>query len=453
MEAGEYTSIELTVAHLDRIDRLNGELDGFVEVDREGALEAAAAADARRAAGDHTPVLGLTVGVKDLIDVAGMHTTYGSKAFAANVAEHDATSVARLRAAGAVILGKVNTTEFALFNASTLHGASKNPWDLARTAGGSSNGSATVTSAGLCSFAIGTDTAGSIRTPAAFCGVYGLKPTYGRVPADGIGVLSTFMDTVGPMGRSVDDIATVLQVLAGPAPDDPSSADAAVPRYDDALARGAAGLVVGAPQEWVTDVLDPDVRAAWRAGLDRLTAAGVDVRPVELPDVSDVLSTWRGLTAGDAWRWHRTALAERGHLYSEHSRAMLESCESVTAADVADARHAQWTLRRDMIAAMHGVEALVLPITPVPAPTHEEIATNGITAGGRTVGGEYMPLFAMPFNVTGQPALTVPIAMSSGGLPVAVQIVARPFDEAAVLRAAATLASVMPVDLTPVRYR
>ena len=190
LDAGEFTSSELTEAYLDRIERINAELSAFVHVDAAGAREAAAAADRRRASGDRTPVLGLCVGIKDLIAVAGLPVTYGSRIFEGNIASEDAPAVARLRSAGAVILGKVNTTEFALSSPSTLDGPSLNPWASDRTAGGSSNGSGTAAAAGLCSFSVGTDTAGSIRTPAAFQGVFGLKPSHGRVSTGGVGVLS-----------------------------------------------------------------------------------------------------------------------------------------------------------------------------------------------------------------------------------------------------------------------
>ncbi|MGL5909749.1 MAG: amidase, partial [Phycicoccus sp.] len=260
-----FSSVELTHAYLDRIDRLDTELNSFVQVDRAGALRDAAAADSRIAAGERTPMLGIPVGVKDLVDVRGLRTTYGSRAFAENVADGDASSTARLRKAGAVILGKTNTTEFALGSPNTIRGSSKNPWDLARTAGGSSNGSGTAASAALVSATVGTDTAGSIRTPSSFCGIYGLKPTFGRVSTDRVGVLSTFMDTVGPMGRSVADVAALLQVMAGYQPDDITSADVPVPDYTRAPRR--TRLVVGAPETWVTPDIDPEVRSAWRQTL------------------------------------------------------------------------------------------------------------------------------------------------------------------------------------------
>jgi aspartyl-tRNA(Asn)/glutamyl-tRNA(Gln) amidotransferase subunit A len=424
-----------------------------VEVDADGALAAAAAADERLAAGERTPVLGLTAGIKDLIDVAGLHTTYGSRAFADNVAERDAPAVARLRQAGAVILGKVNTTEFALFSPNTIAGFSKNPWDLGRSAGGSSNGSGTTTSAGLSSFSLGTDVAGSIRTPSSFDGVFGLKPTHGRVPAEGFGSLSTFMDTIGPMARGLADIALVLQVIAGFEPSDLTSADRPVPSYPTRFERPADGLVVAAPEHYVTEHVDPEVHGAWRDTLDSLADAGARIVPTELPDLSGVLDVWRRLVAGDAWAFHRDPIALRGADYSDSSRGMLEAAASVTAAEEAEARRAQFELRRSMLEAMAGADALVLPVTPTPAFTDEELAAGRLVAGSVEVELITLPLYCMPMNVTGQPALTVPVRLSERGLPLAVQVVGRPFGEPDVLRAGAAIAEVSPVDLRPPRYR
>jgi aspartyl-tRNA(Asn)/glutamyl-tRNA(Gln) amidotransferase subunit A len=308
-----FTATNLTRAYLARIERVNEELNAYVEIDAEGALAQAEDADRRRFLGEDTPVLGLTFGVKDLIDVAGLHTTYGSKAFADNIATKDAPAIARIRQAGGVILGKVNTTEFALFTPNTIKGPSRNPWDLGRTAGGSSNGSATAESGGLCSIAIGTDTAGSIRTPSSFCGVFGVKPTHGRVPAAGIGELSKHMDTVGAMGRCAEDIALTLQVMSGYDADDITSADVPVPDFCNAVQQDAVGLKVSAPDVWVTDVISGEIKAIWVKALELLAGAGAKVNSATLPDVSDIMSVWRGLGAGDIWQciadlWRKKAI-------------------------------------------------------------------------------------------------------------------------------------------------
>jgi aspartyl-tRNA(Asn)/glutamyl-tRNA(Gln) amidotransferase subunit A len=450
LDSGAFTAVELAQAYLDRIDRFNAELKAYVEVDRDGALAAARAADDRLSAGDRTPVLGLCVGIKDLIDVKGLHTTYGSKAFADNVAQEDAPVVAWLRNAGAVILGKVNTTEFALFSPNTIDGASLNPWDHSRTAGGSSNGSATATSSGLCSFAVGTDTAGSIRTPSSFCGLFGLKPTHGRVPAAGIGELSTYMDTVGPIGRSSADIALALQVMAGFEPSDLTSADKPVPDYVASISRGLDGVVIGAPDEHMADVLEPAIHAAWRDALGRLEKAGAVVRPIKLPDFEEAMTIWRGLVVGDALLWHEQALAERGDLYSEAARMILQSNASAPATDTARARREQWKLRSEFIAALEGVDVLLLPGAPVLAPLNQEIADNALTSGDRKVGGQVMLDYAIPFNVTGLPALIVPVGKDvQFGLPVPLMLSAKPFAEDKILAVAYALERLMPYDTRP----
>lgn len=449
-----FTSLELTQAYLSRIDQANAELAAFVQVDGEGALAAAAEADRRLVAGDPSPVVGLCVAIKDLIDVAGLRTTYGSRAFADNVAAHDAPVAARLREAGAVILGKVNTTEFALFSPSMIDGAPRNPWDFDRTAGGSSNGSATATSAGLCSFAVGTDTAGSIRTPASFTGVCGLKPTHGRIPAAGIGELSTYMDTVGPMARSPRDIALALQVMAGFEASDMTSAERPVPDYIAASEAGVRGLRIGVPISYMPDALDPEIEAAWRHTAVLLRQAGAVIEPVELPDTSEAMGIWRGLVVGDALAWHEDSLRERGELYSEGSRLLLEGNAGALAVEVARARKGQWALRTDYLRAMAGFDAIVLPAAPVIAPLESEIAANALTSGDRKVGGEVMLDYAIPFNVTGLPALVVPVDISAtNGMPLAVMIAAPHFREDSIFRVAASIEQSKPFNSRPERYR
>lgn len=453
LDRGQFTSVELTQAYLDRIDRIDPTLNAYVQIDAEGALAAAEAADARRAAGEQGGLLGLCTGIKDLIDVEGLVTTFGSKIFDGNVAAEDAPAVARLRAAGVVVLGKVNTTEFALSSPSTLHGASINPWDASRTAGGSSNGSGTAASAGLCSFAIGTDTAGSIRTPAAFQGVYGLKPTHGRVSVAGVGVLSSSMDTLGPMARDVADIAAVLQVIAGYEPSDPASLDQPVPDYLSS-SDAAGALVVGAPAVWPDDVLAAEVEGAWRAAIDQLGAAGAEVRDIELPSADAVFPTWLTLTAGDANAWHEATLTARPDDYSEGSRLFLQGVAGTTAIDVSRAMIARHQLLVDNLAAMEGVDVMIMPVSAVTAPPIPEVTANAVLSDGRPISGDNVgPRFMMPYNVTGQPAITVPVAIASDGLPLAVQIVGRPFGEVAVLRAATLLAQRTDVDLRPPDFR
>lgn len=453
LDAGRFTSLELTEAYLARIERVDAELVAFVHVDAAGAREAARVADRRRAEGDRTPVLGLCVGVKDLVAVAGLPLTYGSRVFETNVAGEDAHSVMRLREAGAVILGKVNTTEFALSSPSTVHGASVNPWAADRTAGGSSNGSGTAAAAALCSFAVGTDTAGSIRTPASFQGVCGLKPSHGRVSIDGVGVLSSAMDTVGPMARSVEDLALALQVLAGHDPGDAASLDVPVPDYRGGLEGSPRDLVVGAPATWPGDVLSADVERAWRRSLDALAADGVRIAPVTLPAFDEVIATWLALCAGDALLWHEPTLTADPDGYSDGSRAFLEMARTSTAVDTARARRSAHALRLAIVDAMDGVDAMVLPTSAVPAPPIDEIATNTVRSDGRVIGGEQIgPAFMMPFNVTGQPSCAVPVALSAEGLPIGLQVVGRPFADDVVLRVAARLASTATADFRPPRF-
>ncbi len=454
LRQGRFTSLELTEAYLDRIEQVNPTVSAYVQVDRKGAIAAAIAADARIQAGDSSPVLGLCVAIKDLIDVAGLRTTYGSRAFADNVAAEDAPVISRLREAGAVILGKVNTTEFALFSPSMIADAPRNPWDFERTAGGSSNGSAVAVSAGLCSFAVGTDTAGSIRTPSSFTGISGLKPTHGRVSAKGIGELSTFMDTVGPMARSPRDIALALQVMAGYEPSDLTSAERPVPDYREATTAGVAGLRIGVPESYMADALDPEIESAWRSVAELLANEGAVTAPVTLPDTSEAMTIWRGLVVGDAAAWHEDGLRKRGDLYSDGSRMLLESNAGALAIEVAKARKEQWTLRQAYLAAISGFDAILLPGAPVIAPLDTEIVEGSLTSGDRKVGGQVMLDYAIPFNVTGLPALVVPVAASKmNGMPLPIMIVATHFREDIILKIAAAVEKLQPFNTRPERFR
>lgn len=450
LDRGEITAEALTLGYLERIDRLNSALRGFVHLDRDAALAQAKAADQRLRAGERGPVLGLVVGVKDIIDVQGMPTTYGSRAFADNQKTRDAEAVARLRRAGAVILGKTNTFEFALVMPSPLHRESRNPWDAQRVAGGSSNGSATAVSAALCSFALGSDTAGSIRNPSAYCGVAGLKPTHGRVSLGGVGVLSSSMDTVGPMARSVADCALALTVLAGYDAADPCSVDAEAQDY---LA-GAASLTIGAPEAWFADWIAPEVEANWRDTLRRLEQAGAQVRPVALPDLAPAMDLWVDLAAAEALAWHQPYLPTRAGDYGPAPLAILEQMKGVSAAAHARARRAAFDLRRAVEAAMDGLDVLVVPTTPTAAFPFAEARTDRIQSGARTLdAGTATTGFTRPFSVTGQPALAVPSGLTAEGMPLSAQVVGRRFDEAAVLRAGRLIEETIGFEATPPALR
>lgn len=452
LDRGELRAVDLTYAYLKRIEAIDGDLRGFVHVDPVTALKQAQDADQRLQAGERSPVLGLAFGVKDVIDVGGMPTTYGSRAFADNMAAEDAGAVARIRQAGGVILGKTNTFEFALVMPSPLHRESRNPWDRYRVTGGSSNGSATAVSAGLCSIALGSDTSGSIRNPAAYCGVTGLKPTHGRVSLHGVGVLASSMDTVGPMARSVDDCALAMQVLAAHDPADARSAERAA---DDYLRSAVAGeLVIGVPDSWFPDLHDLETDENWRAALRQLQEIGVRARPVSLPPLDRLTELWAEIAAPEALEWHESSLMARRDAYGPAPLAVLDRLKGLNGIVHVRARRDAFELRRAVEAAMAGVDVLVVPTTPVTAFTFDEARTDRIACGGRAIdSGTATVGFTRLFSITGQPALAVPSGVAANGMPLSLQVAARHFDEAKVLAVGRMIESVCRFSVTPPLFR
>ena len=285
LRRGETTSVAATQAMIDRIVAYDNAIGSYLTLADESALEQAAAADRRRAAGEDGPLLGVPIAVKDILCTAGIPTTAGSKILDGFIPPYDAYAVAQLIAAGAVILGKTNTDEFAM-GSSTENSAyftTRNPWDLERVPGGSSGGSAAAVAAGLAYGALGTDTGGSVRQPASFCGVVGLRPTYGRVSRWGVVAFASSLDQVGPFGRTVADCAALLGVIAGHDPRDSTSLAAPVPDYEAALTGDVRGLRVGVPREYFIEGIEPEVEAAVRAAIEQLAALGAEIVEVSLP--------------------------------------------------------------------------------------------------------------------------------------------------------------------------
>ena len=432
MLEGAYDSVALTAAYLDAI-QLNPALNAYITVDREGALAAARTADRDRAAGQVAPLLGIPIGVKDIIDVAGLPTTYGSAAFAGNIAARDAPAIERLRTAGAVILGKTNTLEFAFGWPSPVFGDSVNPRNNSRVAGGSSNGSATAVAANLCSIAIGTDTAGSIRIPSAYCGIFGLKPTFGTVPLDGVGVLASSMDTVGPMARSMDDLDVVMRVLEG---------RPARPLTGTVSPRVMARPRFGFPRDWFPELLSPEVATVWHNTIETVRRAKFDVVPVDLPSLTDVPAIWYALAAAEASAWHAESLGNRSDCYGEGPRRMLKRMATLSPEQYADAKRARDALQRRLEAAFQGVDALIVPATATAAFTHEEAAAGRVRSGQKLIDiNDAATACTRPFNVTGHPAIVVPAQLGSDRLTIAMQVVGKFNSEVALIDHARVVSS------------
>ncbi|GGL61405.1 amidase [Wenxinia marina] len=410
---GTLTAETLTRAHLDRIERRNGDLRAFVHVTEERALAAARAADADFAAGiDRGPLQGIPFAIKDLIDLSGATVTNGSRVHVDRTAPATAPAVQRLLDSGAVPLGMVATYEFALVGPSTdgPYPPARNPWSAAHITGGSSSGSASAVAGGLVRVALGTDTGGSVRSPAAYCGIVGLKPTYRAVPLDGVHPLSPSLDHVGPLARTVPDAAAMFAALTG----------TALP----ALGRGLSGLRIGYGRGWaVSDEAAPGVLERTDDAVSVLSLEGASVGIVELPDIALAEAVGAVLIHAEALESH-PGLTGTGAGYGRMAWQSLIAGAALTGKDTARARRLAVRLRAEIDAVLATCDALVTPTTLTPAPPLSAFAD------GRAA---WTPMRTLPFNVTGHPALSVPMGFVDG-LPVGLQIVGLPGDEATILR-------------------
>jgi aspartyl-tRNA(Asn)/glutamyl-tRNA(Gln) amidotransferase subunit A len=421
--------VDLARVCLDRIQALNPSLNAFITVTAEAAL-----AEARRAESDmqrgvwRGPLHGIPVALKDSIDTAGVRTTGGSAVFEHRVPREDAAVVARLRSAGAVLLGKLNMQEFAYGGTSvpSHFGAVLNPWDLKCIAGGSSGGSAAAVAAGLCYASLGSDTGGSIREPAAFCGVVGLKPTYGAVSNRGVIPLSWSLDTLGPITRTVADSATVLQAIAGYDPEDLSSQARPPGEYREAISRNRGRLRIGIPRDFFYAALDVQVQAAIDAALSVLAAG------IETIDVPLEVSTDRTVFRAEAFAYHAAHMASTPQLYLPETLAKLQMGAGIDAQSYIRARRELDRLRRNMSPLFASVDLLVTPTTPTTAPqiAHYPSTFEGVLAleAGSVLRN------TRPFNMFGIPTITIPCGMTGAGLPIGLQISGPPWADQRVLQ-------------------
>jgi aspartyl-tRNA(Asn)/glutamyl-tRNA(Gln) amidotransferase subunit A len=438
--------VELTRAHLDRIQRLDRDLLAYITVLRDEALAAAVAAEQEIARGQYRgPLHGIPIALKDLIMTRGLRTTCGSRILRDWVPDTDATVARRLADAGAILLGKLNMHEFAYgpTGVNPHYGTSRNPWDRHRIPGGSSSGSGVAVAAGLAAGALGTDTGGSVRIPAALCGIVGLKPTYGRVSRAGVIPLAWSLDHVGPMTRTVTDAALLLQVLAGSDPADPSTAARPVPDYRRATQGEVRGLRLGIPKDLFFERLDPEVRAAVLAAARSLEGLGAVVEEIPLPKIHHAGPASFAIIASEATAYHEPYLRTRAAEYGEDVRARLTTGQFVLAHQYLKAQRARQVIRAEVDAVLTRVDALLTPATPVPAPRldEREVTVDGVTEDARW----WLIRCTRPINVTGHPALSVPCGLTAAGLPIGLQLVGRPFDEATLLRLGHAFEAVSPV--------
>ena len=429
----EISPIELTEAALARIEATEGVLNAYVRLNADHALTAAREAEAEIVAGRYRGELhGVPVALKDLYDMVGLPTTCSSKVRHDHLAEQDSACTARLRAAGATIVGKTHTHEFAFGITTPTTG---NPWNAEHIPGGSSGGSgATVASRG-CFMAMGSDTGGSIRIPAAVCGTIGLKPTFGRVSRFGVASLSWSLDHVGPLTRTVRDAAITLKWLAGYDPRDPGSADEPVDDYLSALDAGVKGLRIGVPRNYFFDLVDVEVDKAVQVAISKLESLGAVVKEVDIPYADQIMGVEFGLCMPEASAYHRDMLRERADLYGEDVRVFLEAGELISATDYITALRVRQQMKDAWQTLYTEVDAVIAPSVAVPATRRDQEVIDWVGGNEEPVTPAFVRLSA-PANVTGLPSVAVPCGFSSSGLPLSFQIIGRPFGEARILRIA-----------------
>ena len=428
----DVSSVEATSAYLERIERHDDVLRAYITVTADRALGQARAADEALARGEHRgPLHGVPIALKDLVAQAGVRMTAGSQVLADHVPTRDAFVAERLAEAGAVLLGKLSMHEFA-FGRPTLDGpfaTGRNPWDLTRQPAGSSSGSGVAVAAGLCAGALGSDTGGSIRGPAAMCGIVGLKPTYGLVSRRGVVPMCWSLDHVGPMTRTVHDTAIVLQAIAGHDPEDESTATARPPDYAATLEDGVRGLRLGLLRRYYVDRPDlhDDVRTAAAAAFDELTRQGAEIVDVDAPTLDLAPSIW-GPFLAEMYEYHARTVRERPQDYRDATRTRLYMGALVTAEDYIRAQRLRARLAREVTELLREVDALVFPGQAEPAQRFEDVMAGPLISPTSR--------YTQPWNLLGLPAINVPSGFSQENLPVSIQIVGRPFDEPTVLRIA-----------------
>lgn len=455
LRSKDFTSKEVTTAYLARMDK-HADLNAYIVRNDEAALEAADAADVRLSSGEARALEGMPLGIKDLFCTEGLQTTAGSRILEGFVPPYESTVTSRLKSDGALALGKLNLDEFAMgsSNETSYFGPVKNPWtpagsDSPLVPGGSSGGSASAVSAMLCAAATGTDTGGSIRQPASFCGIVGVKPTYGRCSRWGIVAFASSLDQAGPMTRTVRDSAIMLSSMAGHDPKDSTSAPAPTPNFEDALSSDVRNLRIGIPMEYRADGMDPALESLWKQGMDWLKSAGCEIVDISLPHTKYALPVYYIIAPAEAssnlarYDGMRYGLREAGEtldeVYSktrgagfgtEVKRRLLIGTYVLSAgyydAYYVKAQKVRRLIREDFLTAFKSVDAILAPTAPNAA------FAEGATSDPLTM---YLnDIFTVPASLAGLPALSVPAGLSQNALPLGLQLIGRPFDEATILR-------------------
>jgi aspartyl-tRNA(Asn)/glutamyl-tRNA(Gln) amidotransferase subunit A len=423
--SGELKAERLTEEALATIARLQPQLNAFITVTADAALARAREADREIAGGGYLgPLHGIPVSLKDLVDMEGVATTAASRVREGRIARHDAPVVAQLRAAGAVFVGKTNLHEFAFgtTNEDSGWGPARNPIDPTRSPGGSSGGSAIAVQTGMSVVSVGTDTGGSVRIPAAACGIVGLKPGWGEVSADGVIPLSRQLDHVGPLGRSVDDAELLYRAMAGK----PLSAGNS--RSE------TSGLRLAALEGYFAERLSPEVEGVIRRVYERLARAGANISSTTLPHASDIAPVYLHLVLADAAAYHAASLQQRPHAYTDNVRIRLEMGRHVLAEDYVRALRGRAVITSEVERALENADALILPALSIEAPPIGA-ATVAVNGGNEPVRNAMLRC-TQPFNVSGHPAISIPCGFTAVRLPVGLQIVGRHGQTTGLLRVA-----------------
>jgi len=422
----DLSPVAVTEATLDRIARLDPQLKAYITVMADEALDAAREAEAEIARGQYRgPLHGVPISLKDLLATRGVRMTAGSRILADHVADDDATVVRQLRAAGAILVGKVNMLEFAYGEVCDDYGPSRNPWNTAYGTSGSSSGSAAAVAAGLCYGSLGSDTGGSIRLPAAYCGIVGLKPTYDLVSRSGAVPLSWSLDHVGPMTRTIRDCALLLDAMVAQRAGD-------TPGYASSLAALPAGVTVGIIAPTADDGVTPEVRVEMAAAAETLRAMGFETKTVALPHPRQTVRALLAILYAEASSYHLPWLNTRPDDYSPNTRERLELGALLPATVYLRAMRVRHIIADAYRALFRTVDILVMPTGPSAANRLDAPPPPPVSAGGDRMG----PLirFTGPFDLTGSPAISVPCGLTEAGLPVGIQFVAKPFADGLLLQ-------------------
>ena len=440
LRSRKVSPIDLTQECLRRIGQLNGKLNAFITITAESAVAGAKAAESEIQRGDWKgPLHGVPIALKDILDTAGVRTTAASGLFKDRIPIEDAEVVRRLKSAGAVILGKLNLHEFAYGGSSVVSyfGPVRNPWDPNFSAGGSSGGSAVAVAARLCYATIGTDTGGSIRQPASYCGIVGLKPTYGRVSAAGVVPLSWSLDHVGPMTRTTKDAALVLQVIAGYDPKDLATVDAPVSDFVTNLSDSTKSMRLGIPRAFFWEKLDPEIGAAMETALGVLKKLTASVRTIAPLATDDSYKSWTepygAVFTAEAYAYHTDYIEKSPELYQAATLKRLRVGAEVSAAKYIQSRREMERIRRSLAIVFDNVDALITPTVRIPPFTIVDLQADIDAVRTKELAMRHN---TRPINLTGLPSISVPCGFTRNGLPIGMQITGRPGDEVTVLRLA-----------------